>query len=61
MSCANRPCKKDWDNPDNVLVTVDGDFCCSPECAKQWKTDRDRFLNGILPNDKLYNEWIGGK
>jgi len=58
--CVNEKCNKHWDTPEKVLVTIDGDFACCSACAKEWEQQRDHFMNNILPDDKLYQQWLEG-
>jgi len=58
IMCNNEGCGKEC-GLDAVLLNCDGDFACSPECAKEYERQRDNFLNNILPNDELFEAWLG--
>ena len=61
MNCCNSQCRKNADTFEKVLCTIDGDFACCPECAKQWRQERDRFFNEIIHDDPLYEQWMHGE
>jgi hypothetical protein len=44
-----------------ILVTIDGDFSCSPECKTKYETERDRFFNEVIHDDKLMEQWWRGE
>jgi hypothetical protein len=59
MSCVNEKCNE---NPLNslwrVVVNVDGDMACCPECAENYRKQRDQFLNVTIQDDKLFEQWL---
>lgn len=57
-SVCKKPIDPGW-NIGLVLLTCDGDFACSDTCADKWRKELDHFLEVILPNDRLYAEWLG--
>ena len=59
MTCVNENCRKPIPEYGAVVVNMDGDFACSPECFEEYKKQRDHFLNVILPDDKKFAGWLG--
>jgi len=57
MKCFH--CHKEMDELNMVLISVDGDFVCNKKCEKQFKKDRDHFLNVTIHDDNLYSNWLG--
>ena len=40
-----------------ILITVDGDFACTPECKTRFETARDHFLNDVIHDDAKMKDW----
>ena len=52
-------CKKEIKNVLYMIVTApDGDCFCNQICHEQFKKDRDHFLNVIIHDDTLYEQWL---
>lgn len=58
MNCShcNKPIELDHTS---VLLTVDGDFACSKQCAEAWEKERDNFFTNVLTNDRAFVQWLG--
>jgi hypothetical protein len=58
--CVNEKCNK---NPLNsmksVIVNIDGDMACCEECKKEYKKQRNYFLDNI-GNDYFFESWLNG-
>ena len=62
IRCVNENCKKDaLASPSRVCVTVDGDFACSPVCAKEYERQREHFFAHIAPSDERTEAWLLGR
>jgi len=47
--------------PSGVLVTMDGDFCCSEECAQKFREQRDKEMHFICTaSDRMFQSWMLG-
>jgi hypothetical protein len=42
-----------------VVVSIDGDFACSPACRDAWKKEMHRVCTEILPDDQKFADWMG--
>ncbi len=59
MSCVNENCDKDpLRSINSVLVTMDGDFACSPECEKEYRKQYDHFMNVTIQDERKFLKWI---
>lgn len=57
IKCVNEHCNNDPSTSTrSVIVNVDGDLACSPECLKEYKKQKDEFLNNI-DNDAYMEKW----
>jgi len=45
------------DERDMVLVSCDGDFVHG-QCKEAYDKERDHFLNVVLHDDTLFNQWL---
>jgi len=45
------------DESNMILITIDGDFACTPDCKTKFETERDRFLNEVIHDDKKMEQW----
>jgi len=66
MSCSNENCStnyrtKPYDSPSAIVVSIDGDFVCSPSCKVAYERQRDNFLNNIVNNEDATTAWLIGK
>ena len=61
MSCVNENCDKDPLNSFRcVVVSIDGDLACCPECKKAYEQQRDHFYKHITTDEKC-KRWLLGK
>ena len=68
MKCFLSSCNKEvpdslgipgFDN--GVLVSADGDFCCSEECAEKYRLQRDKEMDFICSaSDRDFISWMFG-
>lgn len=57
--CVNEKCKNDpLDSLRAVLVSIDGDFACCPECKAEYEKQRDAFYRDIALCPKKTERWL---
>lgn len=62
MSCVNDNCSKEpSDSLFAVVVSIDGDMACCPECKREYEKQRDHFFTKVVHDDKKFNKWIKGE
>lgn len=60
--CVNTNCTKDPFNSINaIVVSIDGDFACSPECKAAYERQKDHFYKHIAPNERRFEKWMLGE
>jgi hypothetical protein len=58
--CVNEDCKNDPLNSMNaVIVSIDGDMACCPECKRKYESQKRHFLDHVIQDDKKFKEWFG--
>jgi len=58
--CLNENCGKDpLKSMGAVVVSIDGDMCCSQECRSEYERQRDHFCRVVLNDDRLFADWLG--
>lgn len=61
-TCANDNCSNDpLQSMYAVAVNIDGDMACCPKCKTEYIKQRGKFLNTIVQDDALFNEYMGIK
>ena len=58
VKCVNEKCKRDADRPGAVVVSIDGDFACSPDCKQAWTKQMDHFLTVTINDNEKFNAWL---
>jgi len=60
MKCIH--CHKEITNEyETILVTIDGGVACTADCKTKFETERDRFFNEVIHDDKLMEQWWRGE
>ena len=60
MQCTQckKPVDVEWD-VGFIWITPDGDLVCSDACLKAYEKEKQYFYEVILPNDNLFQKWMG--
>ena len=58
MKCVNDHCNNETNDCAAVVVNIDGDQACCQECSDEYEKQRDHFMNVVIHDDVLYEEWI---
>lgn len=60
VRCANEKCNNDPTNSMNtVIINIDGDLACCPECKTKYEEQRDNFFNNIVQSESATLAWLG--
>lgn len=60
--CVNENCNKDPLNSINsIVVSIDGDFACSPECKAKYERQKAHFFNHIVHDEGRCERWLRGE
>jgi len=58
IKCFN--CNEPVPDLGGILISIDGDFVCGPECKESYERKRDHFLNVTIHSDALMEKWWEG-
>lgn len=58
MRCVNEKCGRDADRLGAVVVSVDGDFACSPACKQEYEKQKKHFFDNIVQDEKRCERWL---
>lgn len=58
--CVNENCNKDpLNSSTKVVVSIDGDMACSPECAEEFNAQMNHFFSETLSKNQNFANYMG--
>jgi len=60
--CVNENCRKDPLNSlKAVIVNIDGDMACCPECRDEYEKQKQYFFDHIVHDEAKCEKWLKGE